>query len=66
MVGVFTYYCNEESSLTDIENLAQSESDVLFTSKGDKVIKVCSQSGFTTDKGISNCDYRTVFDTQFY
>ena len=60
MVGVFTYYCNEESSLTDIENLAQSESDVLFTSKGDKVIKVCSQSGFTTDKGISNFDYRAV------
>ena len=51
MVRVFTYYCNDESNLADIENLAHSETDVLFTSKGDKVIKVCSQSGFTTDKG---------------
>jgi hypothetical protein len=51
MVGVFTYYCNDEATLTDIENSAQSKPDVLFTSKGDKVIKVCSESGFTSDKG---------------
>jgi len=42
MVGVFTYYCNDEATLTDIENSAQSKP---------QVIKVCSESGFTSDKG---------------
>ena len=51
MVSVFTYYSDDGSSLTDIESEAQSDCNVLFTSKGDKVIKVCSQSSFSTDRG---------------
>ena len=53
MAKVFTYHCDDETSLIEIENAAASAPGVLFTSKGDKVIKVCSESDFTSTKGKS-------------
>lgn len=51
MVQVFTYHCDDESSLVEIEKAATSAPGVLFTNRGDKVIKVCSENEFSSTKG---------------
>ena len=49
---VYSFYTADETSIEHIDSLAKAQSGCIFTSKGDKVIKVCSAEEFKSDKGM--------------
>ena len=53
-VSVYSFYCDSQDIVSKVEQSANDCTGVLFISKGERVVKICSTTEFNSSEGKIN------------